>query len=98
MGKLFRVLGMLVGIAAILAGALGSLYFIGKHKFNPDPPEADYPPPADAREAQRQDIDYFGKLMAMDRAYAPKERAQALRQLKALGDGAVLDRGHMRVA
>ncbi len=98
MGKLFRILGMLVGIVVILAGALGSLYFIGKHKFNPDPPAADYPPPADAREAQRQDIDYFGKLMAMDRAYAPAARAQAERQLKALSDGPVLDRGHLRVA
>lgn len=98
MGTFFRILGMLAGIVLILFGTLAALHLFATHKFNPDPPEADYPTPQDAREAQHQDVDYFGKLMAMDRAYSPTARAEAERRLKVLADGPVLDRGHMRVA
>ncbi|HWA89179.1 MAG TPA: hypothetical protein VG889_04040 [Rhizomicrobium sp.] len=98
MGLLWRIAGAMLAFAVALAAIAGGLLLAMNRQFNPAPPDADYPVPADAREAQRQDIDYFGRLMAMDRAYAPDARAKAEQALRALADGPVLDRGHLRVA
>jgi hypothetical protein len=69
------------------------------HKFNPEPPVAQYAKPKSALEAQRQDIDYFGKLIVLDRAFSPAARAEAERRMKSLAaSNTVLDRGHLRVA
>jgi hypothetical protein len=88
----------LAGVAVLLV-LLGGLYWIFVEKFSPPPPSADYPKPANALEAQRQDLDYFRKLIAIDRSYAPAARAEANARLDALAkSNAVLDRGTFRVA
>lgn len=71
------IAGPLVGLAA----ALGGLYFVGTSKFNPNPPEANYPKPKNLLEAQRQDLDYFLKLQAMDKSYSPAARAEMVREV-----------------
>jgi hypothetical protein len=79
-----KIGGALIGIAAVLAGlGAGAFYTMNWH-FNPNPPRADYPRPKDALEAQRQDVDYFDKLIGMDRAYSPAGRAEAERRVGAL--------------
>ena len=45
--------------------------------YYPDPPRADYPAPADAVEARRQDIDYFRHYLELDRSYTDATRARA---------------------
>jgi hypothetical protein len=97
--KLLRILGVTLGVVVIVAAGLGGLFIVVTHKFNPVAPEAHYPVAQNALEAQRQDLDYFAKLIAMDRAYSPAARAKANRRLGELARStAVLDRGHMRVA
>jgi len=89
---IFIPIGVLVALA-------GGLFYVFTAKFNPTAPSVDYPKPASALEAQRQDIDYFSKLIALDWSYAPAARAQAQRRLSALAaQTEVLDRGHLRVA
>ena len=97
--RLLRLGLWLLGIAVLVValGAGGFLVFL--NKFNPAPPALDYPHPANALEAQRQDLDYFGKLVAMDRAFSPAARQEADRRLAALRAlPTALDRGHFRVA
>lgn len=96
--KIFlRIVGIAVLFVLSLAGVGGGLFYAFVHHFNPDPPDADYGMPKDALEAQRQDFDYLGRLIALDRAYSPQARAQAQRRLSALAASAkVLDRGQMR--
>ena len=63
----------------VLAGLGYGAFQLTMLHFYPDPPEAHYPPPANALEAQRQDLDYFAKLQELDRSYSPAARAQANR-------------------
>jgi hypothetical protein len=61
--------------------------------------QKDYPHPASALEAQRQDLDYFAKLIALDRAFTPAARAEANRRIASLEKlPAALDHAHFRVA
>jgi hypothetical protein len=97
--RLLRILGTVLAAIVVLAAGLGGFAYVFIHKFNPEAPEPGYGKPANALEAQRQDLDYFGKLIAMDRAYPAPGRAEAQRRLAALSArNTVLDRGHMRVA
>jgi hypothetical protein len=77
---LYALAGAALAVVLLLAAAL--LAF--RLNFARAAPEAHYPAPASALEAQRQDIDYFGKVVAMDRAFSPAERAQATDRLAAL--------------
>jgi hypothetical protein len=97
--KIFRIALWTGGTVLVLALLLGGLaYFFVTH-FNPDPPKADYPKPASALEAQRQDLDYFSKLIALDRSFTPAARAEANRRVATLEKlSAPLDRPHFRVA
>ena len=84
MRRALKIGAMLVGIAVVLAGlGAGAFYAMMAH-FYPDPPAANYPKPRDALEAQRQDVDYFGRLIAMDRAYSAANRAEAERRIAEL--------------
>ena len=69
--RLLRVILWIVGIVLLLLALAAGLFFFFRWKFNPSPPNADYPRPANALAAQRQDLDYFGKLLAMDPALLP---------------------------
>jgi hypothetical protein len=94
--KALKVLGWTTLAAVLLfAGAVFAMF----HHFNPAPPKASYSHPIDALEAQRQDLDYFQKLIALDRDFTPAARAEAARRVAELrGREAPLDHAHFRVA
>jgi hypothetical protein len=78
-----RPVAILAAIALILVVAAG----MGYHRiayFRVKPPDVAYPKPASALDAQRQDLDYFGRLMALDRSYSPAAREAADQRLSAL--------------
>lgn len=52
--------------------------------FRVQAPAIHYPKPSSALEAQRQDLDYFARLLALDRSFTPRRRAAAERRLAAL--------------
>jgi len=54
--------------------------------FRVKPPKIHYARPSSALEAQRQDLDYFGRLLALDRSFTPRRRASAEQRLAALED------------
>jgi hypothetical protein len=88
-----------VTLVVVVIGAAGgfALYFL--HEFNPDPPHNDFPVPANALEAQQQDLNQFSRLLAMDRAFSPAARADAQRQIAELrAERVPLDNGRFRVA
>jgi hypothetical protein len=67
--------------------------------FDTAPPKLDYPKPANDLEAQRQDLGYFRKLIALDRSYQPAARMAAERRIAALESAdKALDHPHFRVA
>src|SRR5579871_1898461 len=72
-----------VGLLAIIA-VLGALVLAFQFNFHHFAPAATYPPPRSAREAQRQDLDYFAKVIALDRAFSPAARAAAAKRIAAL--------------
>ncbi|MDP9050447.1 MAG: hypothetical protein M3O31_06935 [Acidobacteriota bacterium] len=94
-----RILLWILTPVFTVALMLGGLFFVFWRHFYPSPPKFSYPAAANALEAQRQDLDYFDKLIAMDRAFTPESRAEAERRviaLKALP--APLDGPHLLVA
>lgn len=97
--RIRRVAIWIGGTVAVIVLALGGLYWEFTSRFTPDAPAANYPKPANALQAQRQDIDYYRKLMALDRAFSPDARTEAERRLGTLAtSNTALDRGHFRVA
>jgi hypothetical protein len=79
-------------VARVLGGALlaatvvfGGLLLAFHWHFHPGEPPVDYAAPKSALEAQRQDLDYFTKVMALDRAFSPAARAAAAARLHELG-------------
>jgi hypothetical protein len=78
-------IGMVVIALVIAVAAIGGgLFYLFTEHFYFDPPAADYPKPASAFEAQRQDLDYFRKALKLDRSFSPAAQAEALRQIAAL--------------
>ena len=78
-------IGLWIGIPLLVLAALGAGAFYGmSFYFNPQPPAKSYPKPSSALEAQRQDADYFRKLIALDFAFSPATRAEANREIDAL--------------
>ncbi len=84
MRKFLKYGGIVLGVLVLLVLLAKGAFFVMALHFNPDPPRADYAKPANTLEAQRQDLDYFAKLVAMDRAYSPAARAQANRRIAAM--------------
>ncbi|HEY2069165.1 MAG TPA: hypothetical protein VGG48_06395 [Rhizomicrobium sp.] len=76
--------GIVVILGLLVVGAVSGGYYAMNHHFNPDPPQVAYAKPANLLEAQRQDLDYFAKLIAMDRAFSPANRAEANRRITAM--------------
>jgi hypothetical protein len=88
-----------IGLILLVAVAAGGFFAGMVHHFHPSAPQPHYPPAASALEAQRQDIGYFRRLIALDRAFAPSDRTLADRRLDALEAlETVLDRPHFRVS
>lgn len=82
-----RLVKALVWLGACLAGGalfLGLLLGAFLWHFHIFAPKPDYPKPASALEAQRQDLDYFAKLMTLDRAFSPAARAEGEKRVAAL--------------
>jgi hypothetical protein len=94
-----RISVIAIGLILLVVLIAGGFFAAMQHHFHPSAPAAHYPPAAGALDAQRQDIGYFRQLIALDRSFAPAERAEADRRLDALEAlGNVLDRPHFRVA
>ena len=88
-----------LAVVVLLVGAAAGFALCMHHKFSPDPPSSDFPKPANALEAQQQDIEQFSRLLAMDRAFSPAARAEADRQIAELKSAhAPLDRDRFHVA
>jgi hypothetical protein len=88
-----------LAVVVLFVGAGGGFALCLRHKFNPNPPSNDFPKPANALEAQQQDIEQFSRLLAMDRAFSPAARAEANHQIAELrAEQAPLDRERFHVA
>jgi hypothetical protein len=88
-------IGLILTVVIVAGGFLLGM----RHHFHPSAPQPHDPPAASALDAQRQDIRYFRQLMALDRSFAPTDRAEANRKLDALEAlGTVLDKPHFRVS
>lgn len=82
--KLRRIAWIAGACIAVIAAGLGGLYLAFMGTFKPEPPPANYPKPASAVEAQRQDLDYFRKALALDRSFSPSARGEAERRIASL--------------
>lgn len=71
------------GLLAAVA-ALGALVLAFHCNFQPRAPGGSYPSARSALEAQRQDLDYFAKVIALDRAFSPAARAAARQRMSDL--------------
>jgi hypothetical protein len=92
------VIGIVV-LAVVVVAAGGGFYWAMTSYFNPAPPSLHYAKPASALEAQRQDLDYFRKLTALDRSFSPAARAEAERRIAMLQAlASPLDHDRFRVA
>ena len=99
MRKFLKIGGIVIGVVLLFAAIGGGLLYAMMRHFYPPPPQANYAKPKDPLEAQRQDLDYFAKLMAMDRSYSTVARAQAQRRIAELADlKTVVPRPNFRVA
>ena len=88
-----------LAIVVLFIGAVAGFALSLHHKFNPAPPANNFPKPANALEAQRQDIEQFSRLLAKDRSFSPAARAEANRQIAELkSEHAPLDRQRFHVA
>jgi len=74
----------IVALAVVVAAAGGGFLWAMTSYFNPAPPPLNYPKPATSLEAQRQDLDYFRKLVTLDRSFSEPARAAAAREIDAL--------------
>ena len=83
--RLLRKAALILGGAVlVIALALGGLAYAFLSNFKILPPKPNYPAPNSALEAQRQDLDFFAKAMALDRAFSPAARAAGERRIAAL--------------
>jgi hypothetical protein len=81
-----------LAVLILFVGAAGGFALCFHHKFSLDPP-------ANALEAQRQDIEQFWRLLSMDRAFSLAARAEANHQIAALkSNRAPLDSERFHVA
>ncbi|GLQ88866.1 S41 family peptidase [Dyella flagellata] len=69
-----RIIRILAGVALTLVLVWGGLVLTFRFHFHPSAPSADYPKPTSPLEAQRQDLNYFTKVIALDRAFSPAAR------------------------
>jgi len=96
--RILKVAGWIAGTAIMIAGiGYGGIQLMLAH-FYPDPPAMGYPKPHSQLEAQRQDLDYFKKLIALDLSFSPRARAQANADIDRLArSSSVLSHARFRV-
>ena len=85
-----RTILVVSGVAFVIGAVIGGFLLAMTYYFNPSAPAVDYPKPRSALEAQRQDVDYFRKLVALDRSFPDAARAEANREIDALERSAML--------
>lgn len=78
-----RIAAWVLTPVILIVVAVGGYELLKSWHFNPDPPDASYPAPRTALEAQRQDLAHFRKLIALDRSFTPAARAQAEQRIAA---------------
>jgi hypothetical protein len=99
MRKFLKNGGLALGVVLLLAAIAGGLLYAMMRHFYPSPPRASYSKPSDPLEEQRQNIDYFARLIAMDRSYSTEARAQAQHRLAELAHlKTIIPRPNFRVA
>jgi len=97
--KFLKIGGIAFGVVLLLIAIVAGFVYAMMRHFYPAPPQANYSKPSDPLEAQLQDLDYFAKLIAMDRSYSTGARAQAQRRIAELADlKTVAPRPNFRVA
>jgi hypothetical protein len=72
-----RIVLVLASAALALVVIVGGLNLAFRYNFHRAAPVASYPAPTSPLEAQQQDVDYFAKVIARDRAFSPAERETA---------------------
>ncbi len=98
MQKSLKIGGIAFGVIFLLIAIGAGLVYAMLCHFYPSPPQAKYSKPRDQLEAQRQDLNYFAKLVAMDRSYSSETRAQAQKRIYELSDSnTVVPRPNFRV-
>jgi len=80
------IVGAILLALVIVAGGVVIAFVLN---FHVSAPKADYPAPGSALDAQRQDLDYFAKAMALDRSFAPAARLEGEKRVADLNALAV---------
>jgi hypothetical protein len=75
------VIWIVAPIAALLLIAGGAL-FATFRTFYPSPPETQFPPAADLKTAQQQDLEYFRHYLDLNRTFTAEAHAQLVRMLE----------------
>src|SRR5690348_2613173 len=97
--KVWKWVGVIAAIVVVLGGlGYGGVQLMMLH-FYPDPPSKDYPKPSSALQAQRQDLDYVRRVLALDRSFSDAARREANARLASLSkSGTVLSFPQLLVA
>jgi hypothetical protein len=81
----WRALVLWIAIPVVLLAALAYGGFqLVMVDFYPDPPAKNYPKPSNPLEAQRQDLDYFRRVLALDRSFSDAARREAAERISSL--------------
>jgi hypothetical protein len=80
--KLRRIVIWIVAPLAVLLLILGGTAFAFFRTFYPSPPAAQFPPAADLKTAQQQDLEYFRHYLDLNRTFTPEARARLLQLLE----------------
>jgi len=80
--KLRRVALWIMAPLAVLLLILGGTAFAFFHTFYPSPPAAQFPPPADLKTAQQQDLEHFRHYLDLNRTFTPEARTRLLQLLE----------------
>ena len=98
-GRILKTVLWALAVVVLFAGMAGCFALCLRQKFSPSPLPSDFPEPANALEAQQQDIEQFSRLLGMDRSFSPAARAEANRQIAELKSEHVpLDKERFHVA
>ncbi len=83
-GSILRTALWALAVVVLFAGMAGYFALRLHQKFSPNPPPSDFPEPANALEAQQQDVEQFSRLLGMDRSFSLAARAEANRRIAEL--------------